>query len=67
MREITRGVETTRGYISAKFLLAEPPQGYVIPEGFKITKLPCRGYVAGAKRKSGGAMLGATCPRSVWK
>lgn len=67
MRETRHVGEKRRDYISAKFLLAEPVSGYVIPQGFKITKVPCRGYARGAKRKSGGAMLGATCPRSVWK
>lgn len=66
MREITRGVETTRGYISAKFLLADKPTGYVIPAGFKITKCPAK-VAHGARRAKGNAMLGATCPRSVWK
>lgn len=66
MREVTRGVETTRGYISAKFLLAEPVSGYVIPPGFKITKCPVK-VLRGARKPKGGAMLGATCPRSVWK
>ena len=63
--------EQTRLDIELKFLLATKPQGYVIPPGFKIRKIPCQGYARGAtKPKSGamlGAMLGATCPRKVWK
>ena len=64
----TRGIETTRAYVSARFLLADPaPTTVVIPDGFKVTQIPCRGYVAGARKPKGGAMIGATCPRKVWK
>lgn len=66
MRETRHVCEKTRGYISAKFLLAELPQGYVIPLGFKVTMCPVK-VLHGARKPKGGAMLGATCPRSVWK
>lgn len=38
-----------RDYISAKFLLAQPPGPTVIPEGFKITR--CTAKVATGARK----------------
>lgn len=66
MREVRHVDEKTRPYISAVFLLAEPVSGYTIPAGFKITKCPVK-VAHGARRAKGGAMLGATCPRSVWK
>lgn len=66
MRETRQVGEKRRDYISAKFLLAEPVSGYVIPQGFKITKCPVK-VARGARKPQGGAMLGATCPRSVWK
>lgn len=66
MRKTRHVGETTRAYVSAKFLLADKPDGYVIPSGFKITKCPAK-VAHGARKPKGGAMLGATCPRSVWK
>lgn len=38
-----------RDYISAKFLLAQPPGPTAIPEGFKITR--CTAKVAAGARK----------------
>lgn len=66
MREVRHVGEKTRPYISAVYLLADKPNGYVIPAGFKITKCPPK-VAHGARRAKGGAMLGSTCPRSVWK
>lgn len=67
MRETrTIGVEKTRPYISAVYLLADKPTGYTIPEGFKITICPTK-VAHGARRQKGNAMLGSTCPRRVWK
>lgn len=63
-----RADHTTRPYISAKYLLADPPPAVtVIPEGFAryiqyLPAKPARGISRGAK---GGAMVGSTSPRAV--
>ena len=42
-----------RSYISAKFLLAQPPGPTVVPEGFKITRCGARVATGARKPKAG--------------
>ena len=46
-----------RDYISAKFLLAQPPGPTVIPEGFKITRGTAK-VAAGARKPRTGLAPG---------
>jgi len=58
--------EKTRDYISAKFLLAEPPPKITtLPAHIKIKEIPL-GYARGTTKRKGGAILGATSPRSAF-
>jgi hypothetical protein len=58
--------ETTRGYVSAKFLLAEPPPAEtVLPAYIRIKRLP-EGKARGIAKRKGGAILGTTSPRSAF-
>lgn len=57
-----------RPYISAKYLLAEPPPAVtVIPAGFEryIQYLPAKRAHGVPKGMKGGAMVGSTSPRHV--
>jgi hypothetical protein len=55
-----------RGFISAKYLLAEmPARDLVMPAHIKITQVK-EGLARGLTRNKGGAILGTTSPRNAF-
>ena len=53
-----------RPYISAKYLLAEPPPATtVVPPNFHVERYPA-GKRTGTFRQRGGVIVGSTAPRS---
>lgn len=58
---IKHDASTGRAYVNAKYLFAAPPAATVIPDGFKVTKLPM-GRARGMHilRKRGGVSAAPT-------
>lgn len=56
-------MQAQRAYVSAKFLLAEPPpKVFIMPAQFPVSYLPAK-PARGIRRPKSGAILGATSPR----